>query len=173
MMQSTMTTACLFPVCCVVISERSQNDASPLSHAILAAPSHSIQFNPLKLEEIRPRRPSCRVGLLVRAHLGHGSAMTAENVSERVSELKDEGNSLYKAGKYLKAAGVYSQAIKLDKENCVLYRWVLPKARVALVWREPVRVWLPGTGRPRETNVRTPSELCDPDPARRPRDAVC
>jgi len=37
-------------------------------------------------------------------------------------ELKQEGNALYKDGKYLKAAATYSQAIKLDKENGVLYR---------------------------------------------------
>ncbi|QDZ25447.1 hypothetical protein HOP50_17g79870 [Chloropicon primus] len=36
-------------------------------------------------------------------------------------ELKQEGNALYKDGKYLKAAATYSQAIKLDKENGVLY----------------------------------------------------
>ena len=41
-----------------------------------------------------------------------------------VEELKAEGNALYKQGQYLKAAASYSKAIKLDKENGVLYRCV-------------------------------------------------
>ena len=37
-------------------------------------------------------------------------------------DLKQEGNALYKQGLYLKAAATYTSAIKLDKENGVLYR---------------------------------------------------
>ena len=40
----------------------------------------------------------------------------------KVDELKQQGNALYKKGEYLKAAAEYSKAIKLDKENGVLYR---------------------------------------------------
>ena len=37
-------------------------------------------------------------------------------------DLKQEGNALYKQGLYLKAAAIYTSAIKLDKNNGVLYR---------------------------------------------------
>uniref|UniRef100_A0A7S3C808 Uncharacterized protein n=1 Tax=Chloropicon roscoffensis TaxID=1461544 RepID=A0A7S3C808_9CHLO len=36
-------------------------------------------------------------------------------------DLKQEGNALYKQGLYLKAAAIYTSAIKLDKNNGVLY----------------------------------------------------
>ena len=36
--------------------------------------------------------------------------------------LKAEGNRLYKEKNFLKAAATYTQAIKADKENGVLYR---------------------------------------------------
>ncbi|WZN66970.1 hypothetical protein HKI87_17g85420 [Chloropicon roscoffensis] len=36
-------------------------------------------------------------------------------------DLKQEGNALYKQGLYLKAAATYTSAIKLDKNNGVLY----------------------------------------------------
>jgi Flp pilus assembly protein TadD len=36
--------------------------------------------------------------------------------------LKVQGNDLFQAGDFLKAAAVYTQAIKLDPENAVLYR---------------------------------------------------
>eukprot|EP00199_Chlamydomonas_sp_CCMP681_P003249 CAMPEP_0119101514 /NCGR_PEP_ID=MMETSP1180-20130426/553_1 /TAXON_ID=3052 ORGANISM="Chlamydomonas cf sp, Strain CCMP681" /NCGR_SAMPLE_ID=MMETSP1180 /ASSEMBLY_ACC=CAM_ASM_000741 /LENGTH=160 /DNA_ID=CAMNT_0007085649 /DNA_START=25 /DNA_END=507 /DNA_ORIENTATION=- len=35
--------------------------------------------------------------------------------------LKDSGNALFKAKEYLKAAAAYTQALKLDPENAVLY----------------------------------------------------
>ncbi|KAJ3674739.1 hypothetical protein LUZ60_005355 [Juncus effusus] len=37
------------------------------------------------------------------------------------SSLKDQGNELFKAGNYLKAAAVYTQAIKLEPKNHTLY----------------------------------------------------
>lgn len=36
--------------------------------------------------------------------------------------LKDQGNTFFKSGNYLKAAALYTQAIKLDPENSTLYR---------------------------------------------------
>lgn len=36
--------------------------------------------------------------------------------------LKDKGNEFFKAGNYLKAAALYTQAIKLDPSNPTLYR---------------------------------------------------
>lgn len=36
--------------------------------------------------------------------------------------LKDEGNTHFKAGNFLKAAALYTQAIKKDPENAALYR---------------------------------------------------
>jgi len=40
---------------------------------------------------------------------------------ERAAALKDQGNEQFKAGSYLKAAALYTQAIKLDPENAALY----------------------------------------------------
>jgi len=53
-----------------------------------------------------------------------GSATTGSkesNVKEEIS-LKDKGNEFFKAGNYLKAAALYTQAIKLDPSNPTLYR---------------------------------------------------
>ena len=36
--------------------------------------------------------------------------------------LKDQGNDEYKKGNFLKAAGLYSKAIRQDPDNEVLYR---------------------------------------------------
>ena len=36
--------------------------------------------------------------------------------------LKDQGNEVFKKGNYLKAAAIYSKAIKEDGENAVLFR---------------------------------------------------
>lgn len=41
---------------------------------------------------------------------------------EQVS-LKDKGNEFFKAGNYLKAAALYTQAIKQDPSNPTLYRY--------------------------------------------------
>lgn len=38
--------------------------------------------------------------------------------------LKDQGNKLFQEGNFLKAAAVYTQAIKQDPDNAVLYRHV-------------------------------------------------
>jgi tetratricopeptide (TPR) repeat protein len=38
--------------------------------------------------------------------------------------LKDQGNEQFKAGSYLKAAALYTQAIKLDPDNATLYRFL-------------------------------------------------
>jgi len=35
--------------------------------------------------------------------------------------LKDQGNAQFKSGNYLKAAALYTQAIKLDPDNATLY----------------------------------------------------
>lgn len=36
--------------------------------------------------------------------------------------LKDQGNVQFRAANYLKAAALYTQAIKLDPDNAALYR---------------------------------------------------
>ena len=61
-----------------------------------------------------PSRSWC-VRACVRACVWSQMTMSAE-------DLKQEGNALYKQGLYLKAAATYTSAIKLDKENGVLYR---------------------------------------------------
>lgn len=38
------------------------------------------------------------------------------------TSLKDKGNEFFKAGNYLKAAALYTQAIKQDPQNPALYR---------------------------------------------------
>lgn len=45
--------------------------------------------------------------------------------SEVVKEisLKEQGNEFFKAGNYLKAAALYTQAIKKDPSNATLYRF--------------------------------------------------
>lgn len=40
--------------------------------------------------------------------------------------LKDQGNTQFKSGNYLKAAALYTQAIKLDPDNATLYRFRSP-----------------------------------------------
>jgi hypothetical protein len=39
-----------------------------------------------------------------------------------MGSLKDQGNELFKQGDYLKAAAVYTKAIK-EAPSAVLYRW--------------------------------------------------
>lgn len=39
----------------------------------------------------------------------------------RAAALKDQGNEQFKSGSYLKAAALYTQAIKLDPDNAALY----------------------------------------------------
>jgi hypothetical protein len=38
------------------------------------------------------------------------------------AQLKDEGNELFRQGNYLKAAAIYTKAIKEEPQNAVLYR---------------------------------------------------
>lgn len=38
------------------------------------------------------------------------------------TELKDQGNAEFNNGNFLKAAALYTQAIKADPDNAVLYR---------------------------------------------------
>ncbi|KAC9177482.1 hypothetical protein E3N88_46236 [Mikania micrantha] len=45
----------------------------------------------------------------------------AESESKREASLKDQGNEFFKAGNYLKAAAIYTQAIKKDPSNPTLY----------------------------------------------------
>ncbi|KAH7315462.1 hypothetical protein KP509_21G050700 [Ceratopteris richardii] len=45
----------------------------------------------------------------------------AASSEEGAASLKEQGNSLFKAGNYLKAAAIYTQAIKADPSNAALY----------------------------------------------------
>lgn len=53
------------------------------------------------------------------------AAATEQNVGDlekkKAQDLKDLGNKEYKSGSYLKAAGLYTKAIKADPNNHVLY----------------------------------------------------
>ena len=53
------------------------------------------------------------------------AAGAGEGVSPSAA-LKDQGNEQFKSGNYLKAAALYTQAIKLDPDNATLYRFPLP-----------------------------------------------
>lgn len=46
----------------------------------------------------------------------------AEADSKSKPSLKDQGNDFFKSGNYLKAAALYTQAIKQDPSNPTLYR---------------------------------------------------
>jgi len=50
-------------------------------------------------------------------------AETKEGSGSEMS-LKDQGNEFFKSGKYLKAAALYTQAIKQDPSNPTLYRYL-------------------------------------------------
>ena len=52
-----------------------------------------------------------------------------DSESER---LKNEGNSLFKSGNYLKAAAVYTQAIKKDPQNPTLFRSLISSSLLYL-----------------------------------------
>ena len=47
----------------------------------------------------------------------------SNTVTEGEVSLKDQGNEFFKAGNYLKAAALYTQAIKQDPNNATLYRF--------------------------------------------------
>lgn len=49
-------------------------------------------------------------------------AMAEKGVETGEKSLKEKGNEFFKAGNYLKAAALYTQAIKLDPSNATLYR---------------------------------------------------
>ncbi|XP_010556873.1 PREDICTED: hsp70-Hsp90 organizing protein 1 [Tarenaya hassleriana] len=49
------------------------------------------------------------------------AGQTGPTGGEEQRALKDKGNELFKAGNYLKAAALYTQAIKLDPSNPTLY----------------------------------------------------
>lgn len=71
--------------------------------------------------------------LTPRTHLAAAAAM-ADGGGEggppaAAAALKDQGNEQFKAGSYLKAAALYTQAIKLDPDNATLYRFLaLPRS---------------------------------------------
>ena len=52
------------------------------------------------------------------------SDSTAKPDAPAEPSLKEQGNALFRAGNYLKAAALYTQAIKEDPENHALYRSV-------------------------------------------------
>jgi tetratricopeptide (TPR) repeat protein len=55
--------------------------------------------------------------------------MTEGQPSPSGSSLKDEGNACYQEGLYLKAAALYTRALKEDPNNAVLLRcWRSPSA---------------------------------------------
>ncbi|KAF8401738.1 hypothetical protein HHK36_012684 [Tetracentron sinense] len=64
--------------------------------------------------------------------------MAAQSASEGEVSLKDEGNKFFKSGNYLKAAALYTQAIKKDPSNPTLYRSVL--SEIPLSGLNPCRV---------------------------------
>lgn len=53
---------------------------------------------------------------MAEAEAGSGTTRSSE------ISLKDKGNGFFKAGNYLKAAALYTQAIKQDPNNPTLYR---------------------------------------------------
>lgn len=65
-------------------------------------------LNPSLPEQIQYRKPYPQIG----------SETMAENGG---AKLKDQGNEFFKSGNYLKAAALYTQAIKLDPSNHTLY----------------------------------------------------
>lgn len=67
--------------------------------------------------------------LTPRTHLAAAAAAMADGGGEggppaASAALKDQGNEQFKAGSYLKAAALYTQAIKLDPDNATLYRFL-------------------------------------------------
>lgn len=49
-----------------------------------------------------------------------GGAPDAAAIAEG---FKDKGNAEYREGRFLKAAALYTQGLKADPGNAVLYRW--------------------------------------------------
>ncbi|MCD9642909.1 hypothetical protein HAX54_029952 [Datura stramonium] len=53
-----------------------------------------------------------------------------ESEAKAEKTLKDQGNEFFKAGNYLKAAALYTQAIKKDTSNATLYRVIVKVKRI-------------------------------------------
>lgn len=51
------------------------------------------------------------------------AAVPPSGAEEGGVSLKDQGNDFFKSGNYLKAAALYTQAIKQDPSNPTLYRF--------------------------------------------------
>lgn len=45
-----------------------------------------------------------------------------DSEGKKETSLKDQGNEFFKSGNYLKAAALYTQAIKQDPSNPTLFR---------------------------------------------------
>ena len=82
------------------------------------------RFGPFLNQEGGSAKIANRSALGLRAKTQDPRRTMTMEAPPSVEELKVEGNALYKQGQYLKAAASYSKAIKLDKENGVLYRCV-------------------------------------------------
>lgn len=55
---------------------------------------------------------------------------------EEGKSLKEKGNEFFKAGNYLKAAALYTQAIKQDPNNPTLYRFPLITSMIIVSYVE-------------------------------------
>lgn len=53
---------------------------------------------------------------------GGGGGGEAAAPAPTAEEYKEQGNAEYRNGRFLKAAALYTQALKLDPANAVLYR---------------------------------------------------
>eukprot|EP00897_Mesotaenium_endlicherianum_P009467 jgi/Mesen1/8549/ME000484S07937 len=53
--------------------------------------------------------------------MSESNGQTKEREETTSSSLKDQGNAFFKSGNYLKAAAIYTQAIKNDPQNHALY----------------------------------------------------
>jgi len=86
---------------------------------------HSLSITNLKKKKTKDLahiNPSKNPVTMAEAEKGSATTGSREsNVKEEIS-LKDKGNEFFKAGNYLKAAALYTQAIKLDPSNPTLYR---------------------------------------------------
>ena len=62
----------------------------------------------------------------------------AAEANEENPSLKDQGNEFFKAGNYLKAAALYTQAIKAEPSNAALFRFIslpFPLSFYSFEWR--------------------------------------